>query len=304
MWCEEARELLEHLISSEAEGCDCSLLSGGVDTSVIVALHPRRERLRAITVDLGGEDARFAALAAKLLGLGEHLVIKPSIEEYLEAVDWVLVNFKTIDPIEVSCDVVHYLSLRAAKASGCSCVLSGDGGDELFVGYTFLFKRAPEEVLEWVRERAESSRLPTVEVGERLDIEVRTPLYTEGTKRVALGLPVHCLTDGRQGKLVLREVLRRRGLEELARRPKAPVNVGSGSMEVLKSLVAGASGEGLDFAPPSRAHAWLARRLSSLTELPPRTGECPVCGRAVRRNYCTFCGAYVKGGRVLLHYSD
>lgn len=299
-----ALEELEGEIVKASKGCECTLLSGGVDTSVIAALHPQRERLRAITVDMGGPDGTYAALAARRLGLKEHLIARPSLDEYLRAVDWVLVNFRTIDPVEVTCDVVHYLSISLARAMDCDCLLSGDGGDELFVGYTFLFRRPPEEVLRWVKERAGSSRLPTVEVGRLLGMEVRTPLYTEGTKKIALRLPVACFTDGNQGKLILREVLRRRNLEELASRPKAPVNVGSASMEVLKFLSAGASSEGLDFLPPSRAHAWLVHRLLSLTGLPPKTGDCPVCGRNMRGYSCPFCGAYVKEGRVVLHYSE
>lgn len=302
--CSGAPEL-EEALREEVSTCDCSLLSGGVNTSLIVAMHPSPGSLRAITVDLGGSDASYAMLVASRLGIS-HIIVRPAIPEFVGAVDWVLENMVTIDPIEVSANAVHYLSLSKAKEIGCSCVLTGDGADELFVGYSFLYGKPSDYIKSWIAERAQDSRLPTAEVGAMLGVTVRAPFFSERLKRVALSLPLRCLTDGKRGKIALREALWRRGLAEIAERPKEAVTTGSGALMLLESLAEAeeVESEPFDFRPPTRLHAWLLRRLTSLREPPPRTDRdpCPICGRRLSRSFCRFCGAYVDN-RISLHYS-
>ncbi len=312
MSCAEYASRVASIVAREASKCDCSLLSGGVDTSFVALVHPRRERLTAITVDLGGSDAALARRVASWLGLGRHVVVEPDLGKFLEAVDWVLRNFKTVDPVEVSADSVHYISISEAKALGCVCLLSGDGGDELFAGYEFLRRADRERIAGWVREMALRARLPTVEVGKLLGLEVATPLYSGELRRLAPEIPVECLVGSGHGKLLLREYLRLAGLEDVASRPKTPVTEGSGSLRLLEELSAGMDPadpriveEELGFRPPSVLHAWLALRMLRLGVEPPgKSSEnpCPVCGRELRRGHCRFCGAYVSSGGVVLHY--
>jgi len=56
-----------------------------------------------------------------------------------------------VDPVEVSADAVHYLTARWALDSGCECLISGDGGDGVSLGYAFLEELSLEELLEWHR---------------------------------------------------------------------------------------------------------------------------------------------------------
>ena len=313
MLCAEYASRVASIVAREASECDCSLLSGGIDTSFIALVHPRRERLTAITVDLGGSDAVFARRIASRLGLGRHVVVEPDLDRFLEAVNWVLKSFKTIDPVEVSADAVHCISISEAKALGCDCLLSGDGGDELFAGYAFLQRADRERIAKWVREMALGARLPTVEVGKLLGLEVVTPLYSEELRRLAPEIPVECLVGSGYGKLLLREYLRVAGLEDVASRPKTPVTEGSGSLGLLEELSAGMDSadlrlveEELGFGPPSVLHAWLALRMLKLGVEPPgKSSEspCPVCGRELRRGHCGFCGAYVSSGGVIHHYA-
>lgn len=310
--CMGYAEIVAEIVSREASKCECTLLSGGVDTSFIALVHPGRGSLKALTVDLGGSDVIYASRVASRLKLGDHVVVKPSVDEFLEAVDWVLANFRTIDPVEVSADAVHYISMFKAKALGCKCILSGDGGDELFAGYTFLYGRGRESIAMWVMEKSLEARLPTVEVGRLLGVEVVAPLYSIEVRRIAPEIPVDCLVGSGQGKLLLREYLKVRGLEEVALRPKTPVNEGSGSLKILEELSANLSPEDLNviegklgFKPPSLLHAWLASRMLSLGVEPPGRDErspCPICGRLLRKGYCMFCGAYVSPEGVVFHY--
>ncbi|MDM7275460.1 MAG: asparagine synthase-related protein [Thermoprotei archaeon] len=310
--CMGYAERVAEIVSREASRCECTLLSGGVDTSFIALVHPGKGGLTAFTVDLGGSDPIYASQVASKLKLKDHIVVKPSVEEFLKAVDWVLANFRTIDPVEVSADAVHYISMLKAKASGCKCILSGDGGDELFAGYTFLHRRDRESIAGWVMEKALEARLPTVDVGKLLGVKVVAPLYSVELRRKAPEIPVECLVGSGQGKLLLREYLKARGLEEVALRPKTPVNEGSGSLKTLEELSANLNPNDLNviegrlgFKPPSLPHAWLASRMLSLGVNPPdrdKRNPCPICGRPLRKNHCMFCGAYVSPEGVVFHY--
>ncbi len=309
-----ARRLSEE-VSRAARGCDCSLLSGGVDTTFVVASLRDRRGLTAFTVDLGGADAGYAVEAAERLGVGIHLVVRPSADKLLEAVRWVVATLRTVDPVEVAADAVHYLSLSAARRWGCSCVLSGDGGDELFAGYTFLLSMSPGEVRRWVEEMARGDAwLPTVAIGERLGVRVEAPLYSPAAREIALEAPVECLVGRGHGKLMLRLYLDSIGLGRLAWRPKAAVTEGSGSLRALSSIASrvrllppGELEKRLGFRPPSRLHhALMSMIVESGVEPPPKGDglQCPVCGRPLKRGYCRFCGAYVSGGRLSMHLGE
>ncbi len=309
--CLEYSLRLAEIVRRASEGCECALLSGGIDTTFTLAsLGWRAAGVRAFTVDLGGEDLRYARSASEKLGLSL-VILKPGARALLNAVKWVVMELATIDPVEVAADTVHYISLTAARSWGCSCVLSGDGGDELFIGYQFLLERGEREVEEWLREMASGGAwLPTVYIGERLGLRVLAPLYTWEARRLALETPLECLKGPGVGKWILRLYLDLAGLREIAWREKTPVTEGSGSLKMLAELLGNVSPDPgrvesvLGFKPPSRLHRALATLLLDHPEAIPPKGPpdpCPVCGRPTRRGFCRFCGAYFRGGRISIH---
>jgi len=226
----------------------------------------------------------------------------------------VLFNIKSVDPVEVSADAVHYLTARWALGSGCECPVSGDGGNEVFLGYTFLEGLSLEELLEWRRAVLEEAWLPTVHVGALLGVRVVAPLYSREARDLARSTPLNCMVRrGLGGKLLVRLYIDTLGLRGVAWRPKTPVTSGSGFLEKLKALAEKAPiGEeglrevenALGFKPPTRLHAFLAYRMEQLGIKPPEVvpGGCPVCGRRLHRRTCRFCGTYIAREGVTLHY--
>ncbi len=316
MDCLGLAEDLSRIVASYTRECDCMLLSGGVDTSFIAASLEDPGSVTAITVDLGGSDAGYATIVARKLGITQ-VVVKPSRARFREAVARVVGMFKTIDPVEVAADAVHLISMDTGRRLGCRCITTGDGGDELFLGYSFLFDKTPGELRRWIDSMAERAWLPTLEVAGLLGLRAIAPLYAWKARELARRAPLECLIGERMGvkygKYMMRLLLEERGLEEVAWRGKEPVTSGSGSLRLLESI-ANRGGEErfvrvLGFKPPSRLHLYLGGILIESGQRIPsychrRDRSCPVCRRCLdSRGYCRFCGTIVTGSGAYMHYS-
>ncbi len=138
---EECLEELEHhlaeavrmqLMSDVPLG---ALLSGGVDSSTIVALMARRSSKPVKTFSIGfpkGDfnEAQHARAVAKRFGTDHHeLIVEPNFAETLETLTHVL-----DEPFADSSILPTYYVSRLARQH-VTVALSGDGGDELFAGY-------------------------------------------------------------------------------------------------------------------------------------------------------------------------
>ena len=319
--CLRLAEELSRAVYEAVKGCDCILLSGGVDTSFVAASaakHGHRFRL-AVTSAFrgGGGDVAYASLVASRLNI-PHLVRPYGLEEALEASRLVVEALDTIDPVEVRCSVSLYVALRAAKEGGCRRVATGDGGDELFAGYPFLHDKPPWLVEEWTRRVVGEWRFSSVRLGEAVGLEV-VPAYTaRRVVELALRAPHRCkvaLINGRVwGKVLLRLWLEGAGLSEVAWRDKEPIEVGSGSLhlaELWRSMVGDSDLEEAlrdGFKPPSRSHLYLYKVYRGLGRRPPKAqaGErpCPICGGPLKGSSCRFCGAYVAEDGSVSVYTD
>ncbi len=290
------------------EGCDCILLSGGVDTGFIAAALALEAgaKPRAYTVlppEPGPDDA-YALYTASRLGLPHKLSrLDPSRLQW--AVDLALQAELTVDPVEVAGAAATAAALAMAAGDGCRCVLTGDGGDELFLGYDFLARLPPRELDGWRRRMASgAARFSSDAVASSLRARVCHPLYSPEACQLALEAPLRCLRSSGWGKLLMRLYLEAAGLSRLAWRPKTPVTHGSGALLLLEQLSREA--RPIEGWEPSRPHAFLLRRLHALGLRPPppcpsRNRACPVCGRCLDGSHCRFCGAWLGEGGVSVY---
>jgi asparagine synthase (glutamine-hydrolysing) len=114
-----------------------AFLSGGVDSSLVCALMVRAARGRVRTFSIGFEDAsldesRHAACVASALGT-DHVCHRISDDDMLAVVPSLPTMFD--EPFSDSSQIPTHLVSRVARQH-VAVALSGDGGDEVFGGYS------------------------------------------------------------------------------------------------------------------------------------------------------------------------
>ncbi len=308
---------------AERKGCDCLLLSGGVDTAFVslsLALSGLKPKSITVVYDSSSPDYRYASIVAANLGLS-HVVVHGNREEIEACLGEVLAGFRTIDPIEVVCDIPICLGLRKALAEGCTCVLTGDGGDELFLGYSFLAGLDTIELEKWLERVMAKGPFSSEVLGSKMGIDVVPALFSGEVLEYSGRVPLECklgFTRSRKwGKLLLRLFLDHHGLSEVAWREKTPINLGSGFGRLLEEWATSVKETSTLYSPPngmvvfpSKAHLYLYLKLRDYSIEPPgvcddRRIACPICMRCMRDGHCPFCGASLdREGVVSIYRGD
>ncbi len=220
---------------------DGLLLSGGLDTTILAYLAAKWVKPGCITVALRGApapDVEYARLVASRLGL-EHYVHYIDNDEMDEGI-WAAIRvMKSFDPMEIRNSATIYIALKVGRDRGMSAFMTGDGGDELFAGYSFFFDLNTEQLNIALKKMWAYMRFSSIDLAKDLGVAVRLPYMDSQVKAFAADLDVGLKVKSEKGqvwgKWVLRRAFDKIIPQEIAWRVKAPIEIGSGTT-ILPSL--------------------------------------------------------------------
>lgn len=132
-------KVVKHHLESDVPVC--SFLSSGMDSSIVTALASRHRDITSFTFDFGGT---IKSEVAQAKAVAKHLNIRHEIVSFQSAdVEKTLWNSHNIftEPLGDPAALALTLMCRVARQSGFKVGLSGDGGDEVFGGYTEIEKQ-------------------------------------------------------------------------------------------------------------------------------------------------------------------
>ncbi len=226
-----------------------SLLSGGVDSSVIayLATEAYREalgenaRLKTFALGVGeSEDILNARVMANFLNSDHHELIV-GLDEILASLPEVIYYLESFDPSLVRSAASNFLISRYAHEQGIQILLSGEGGDEIFCGYTYLKDFPLDELfarqMECIGLLHNNASLRLDRMNQCNSIRVAAPLISGELLNYAMAIPPEYKQkpegDQRIDKWIFRKSFESLIPERVVWRLKQEFSQGSGSASVL-----------------------------------------------------------------------
>jgi asparagine synthase (glutamine-hydrolysing) len=226
-----------------------SLLSGGIDSSVIAAVATRiaderfhgKAPLKTFAIGVGeSEDIRTARVVAEFLRTDHHELVV-DVEQVLKVLPTVIYYLESFDPSLVRSAVSNYLISQYAREEGIRVLLSGEGGDEVFCGYTYLKDSPMEELfarqVECLAFLHNNASLRLDRMNQCHGLRVIAPLVSGELLRYAMAIPPEykqrTVNHQKIEKWIFRKAFEGYLPESVVWRTKQEFSQGSGSAAVL-----------------------------------------------------------------------
>lgn len=220
-----------------------SFLSGGLDSSLVVAIAQRQadEPLKTFGAGLtGSPDLHWSQQVADWLGTDHHTV-EFGPDDVVAALPEVIEALETFDPALVRGAIATYLVSRFA-ADHVQVVLSGEGADELFAGYHYLRAfEEPDSLSEELRYTMRSLHNTNLQRVDRMTqafgLQARVPFLDRRVVDTAFRIDPDLKLHGPQQteKWILRKVAERYLPDDVVWRKKEKFAIGTGVGDVLKA---------------------------------------------------------------------
>lgn len=307
--CKELRSKLKE--ATKKNRADAILLSGGLDTSILAFIAKPAIAFTAALKDSQAPDLIYSEKVSKLLGI-EHKKMEFSVEEALNALPQVIRILKTFD-LALPNDLSLYFALKLAQENNVCSIMTGDGSDELFAGYSYMANLPPKALDAYIRRLSKSWHFSANELGEALGIKIKQPFLDKDFVRFALAISSELKVKKGIGKHILRKSFEDLIPPEIVWRKKEPIEYGSGSTRLRKVISAMVSEkefravkEKTSIKFINKEHSFYYRIYSEVVgKIPqasplapsPANGEgggeverCPCCGAGTGIYHCRTCG--------------
>ena len=228
-----------HLYNTLEEACnECKSnlvsLSGGLDSSII-AYFLKQRKPKAVTIiakDFVSTDLTYCQIISKEMQL-PLTIYNVKTEQILEAIEETIKILKNFNDIEIRNNVVMYLAIKWAKDNGEKSIITGDGADELFAGYSFLINKSEEELEKEIKRVCSVMHFPTQKIGKVMGITIESPFLNDKVIQLAENIPVKFKVneekEKRHGKWILRKTFEKNIPLPIVWRRKSPMQDGAGT---------------------------------------------------------------------------
>ncbi len=245
---DEISKNLYRVLEESCNSCKSNLisLSGGLDSSIIAYFLKERKpkAIAVIAEDFVSTDLTYCQMISNEMELPLS-IYNVKTAEILEAIKETIKILKNFNDIEIRNNVVMYLAIKWAKEEGEKSIITGDGADELFAGYSFLINKPEEELEAEIKRVCSVMHFPTQKIGESMGISIESPFLDESVVELAKKIPINLKVKNekgkRHGKWILRKTFEEYIPKQIAWRVKSPMQEGAGTSgltELFNSVIA------------------------------------------------------------------
>lgn len=302
------------ILQQAADSCQAKhlALSGGLDSTILAYLLKERkpECIATISQDCVANDLTYCQMAAKAFDL--ELDIKSySIMQILDGIEETIRILGNFNDIEIRNNVVPYLAISEVKRQGFDRIITGDGADELFAGYSFLITKSDDDLKADLARIAKIMHFPSQKIGKALGVTVESPFCHDTIVKFAKNLQPKELVgvhDGKKfGKFILRETFEKVIPKQIAWRQKSPMQEGAGTQGLteffdrmipdetfLQKLQKIKQDYNITIRTKESLHYFeIYKKYHDIKESESEHG-CPDCHYAIEENsrFCRMCGRF------------
>ena len=304
---------LYKVLEESCNTCESNLiaLSGGLDSSIIAYFLKQRKpkAIAIIAEDFVSTDLTYCQRIAKEMNL-PLTIYHVKTATILEAVEETIKILKNFNDIEIRNNVVMYLAVKWAKDNGERSIITGDGADELFAGYSFLINKPEKELEAEINRVCTVMHFPTQKIGKELGIDVESPYLKKSVVELAMKIPANMKVrnekEQRYGKWILRKIFESYLPQQITWRSKSPMQDGAGTAgltNLFESLIdeekyverklTTEKEDGVIIRSRESMHYYEIYK--KLFGVPKKNTEnaCPYCKYEVKNSkFCRMCGSF------------
>ncbi len=310
---DNASKELYKVLEDSCNSCKSNLiaLSGGLDSSIIAYFLKNRKpnAIAIIAEDFVSTDLTYCQRIAKEFGLNL-TIYQVKTAEILEAVEETIKILKNFNDIEIRNNVVMYLAIKWAKDNGEKSIITGDGADELFAGYSFLVNKPENELEAEITRVCAVMHFPTQKIGKEIGIDIESPFLNDKVINLAKKIPadMKVRNEGKQrhGKWILRKTFEKFLPQQITWREKSPMQDGSGTAgltglfesiineeKYVERKLTTEKEDGIVIRSRESMHYYEIYKKLFGVPVKSSGNSCPYCKHEVKNSkFCRMCGAF------------